>query len=93
MKFKVEITDSYIKMAGTKDELLAGLALYIKSLEKNGISDSLIKIVIDMALEKNSGIDETLKNAMFKNIEVDKSKTNNEELKKMLDKEFKNLFD
>lgn len=92
MKFKVEITDSYLKMAGTNDEMLAGLVMYIKALKTNNIPIDLIKEVIALALtEKN--LNNYYDNSFFKNIEIDLSKANSEELKKMLDKEFKNLFD
>lgn len=92
MKFKVEITDSYLKMAGTNYEMLAGLVMYIKALKTNNIPIDMIKEVIALALtEKN--LNNYYDNSFFKNIEIDLSKTNSEELKKMLDKEFKNLFD
>lgn len=92
MKFKVEITDSYLKMAGTNYEMLAGLVMYIKALKTNNIPIDFIKEVIALALtEKN--LNNYYDNSFFKNIEIDLSKTNSEELKKMLDKEFKNLFD
>lgn len=92
MKFKVEITDSYLKMAGTNYEMLAGLVMYIKALKTNNIPIDMIKEVIALALtEKN--LNNYYDNSFFKNIEIDLSKTNSEELNKMLDKEFKNLFD
>lgn len=92
MKFKVEITDSYLKMAGTNYEMLAGLVMYIKALKTNNIPIDMIKEVIALALtEKN--LNNYYDNSFFKNIEIDLSKANSEELKKMLDKEFKNLFD
>ena len=59
MSFKVIITKDYIKMNGTKSEMLAGLGCYIATLKSQGIP----RFMIDEAIRYGAMSDEELDKA------------------------------
>lgn len=49
--FKIEITKNHIKINGTTEEILAGLAFLVYALKENGIPKILIRKAVDVGLE------------------------------------------
>lgn len=96
--FKVVITEKYTEMEGCTDELLAGLAIYIKALKENGVSEFFIKSAVEIGLNEaernrrvNTIVDEDKKIEMQK---IDLNGMSKEEAKSFLEKEiFNKLFD
>ena len=96
MSIKAEITENYTKIEGRTDEILTGLAMYVRALRKNDIPEKLIKGTIDIALKdfKNENKIETIvDNDNVKIQKFDLNGLSKEEAKELIDREvFNKLF-
>lgn len=97
MSFKAEITEHYAKIEGKTDEILTGLAMYVRALRKNNISERLIKGTIDIALKdfknENKKVETIVDNDTIKIQKFDLNGLSKEEAKEIIDKEiFNKLF-
>lgn len=97
MSFKAEITEHYTKIEGKTDEILTGLAMYVRALGKNNISERLIKGTIDIALKdfknENKKVETIVDNDTIKIQKFDLNGLSKEEAKEIIDKEiFNKLF-
>lgn len=97
MSFKAEITEHYTKIEGKTDEILTGLAMYVRALRKNNISERLIKGTIDIALKdfknENKKVETIVDNDTIKIQKFDLNGLSKEEAKEIIDKEiFNKLF-
>lgn len=72
MSFKAEITEDYTRLQGSGDEVLTGLAMYVKALLKANFDEETIKEVVEMVIDdykdtnKNQKLDEELKSILKK---------------------------
>lgn len=80
MSFKAEITEDCIKIKGSTTEVLAGLAVYIRTLLDINIKETAIKEIVDLAL----------KNDKIKVQKIDLNGLSKEEARDLLDKEIFN---
>lgn len=96
MSFKAEITENYTKIEGKTDEVLAGLAMYVRALRKNNIPETLIKGTMDIALEdfrKENKVETIIDNENIKIQKLDLNGLSKEEAKELIDKEiFNKIF-
>ena len=97
MSFKAEITENYTKIEGKTDEILTGLAMYVRALRKSNIPEKLIKGTIDIALEdfknENKKVETIVDNDNVKIQKFDLNGFSKEEAKELIDKEiFNKLF-
>lgn len=96
MSFKAEITENYTKIEGKTDEVLAGLAMYVRALRKNNISEALIKGTMDIALEdfrKENKVETIIDNENIKIQKLDLNGLSKEEARELIDKEiFNKIF-
>lgn len=93
MSFKVEITEDYTKIKGSTTEVLAGLAVYIRTLLDMNIKETVIKEIVDLAL-KDEKAEKVIDNDKIKVQKIDLNGLSKEEARDLLDKEiFNKLFD
>ena len=97
MSFKAEIPENYTKIEGKTDEILTGLAMYVRALRKSNIPEKLIKGTIDIALEdfknENKKVETIVDNDNVKIQKFDLNGLSKEEAKELIDKEiFNKLF-
>lgn len=96
MSFKAEITENHTKIEGKINEVLAGLAMYVRALRKNNISETLIKGTMDIALEdfrKENKVETIIDNENIKIQKFDLNGLSKEEARELIDKEiFNKIF-
>lgn len=93
MSFKVKITEDYTKIKGITTEVLAGLAVYIRTLLDMNIKETVIKEIVDLAL-KDEKAEKVIDNDKIKVQKIDLNGLSKEEARDLLDKEiFNKLFD
>ena len=96
MSFKAEITENHTKIERKINEVLAGLAMYVRALRKNNISETLIKGTMDIALEdfrKENKVETIIDNENIKIQKFDLNGLSKEEARELIDKEiFNKIF-
>lgn len=93
--FKAVITEKCTKIEGKIDEILAGLAMYIRALKENDISEKIIREVVNIALKdsKKNKVETILDNDKMKVQKFDLNGLSKEEAEEILKKElFNKLF-
>lgn len=89
-------TLNYTKIEGKTDEVLAGLAMYVRALRKNNIPETLIKGTMDIALEdyrKENKVETIIDNENIKIQKLDLNGLSKEEARELIDKEiFNKIF-
>ena len=99
MSFKVVITQEDTEIQRTKGDLLIGLLFYIDALKDIGISNEIIKKVIDMHFKENQeekkenkGIETIVDNDKIKIQKLDLEKMTEEKAKEEIDKILMKIF-
>ena len=95
MKYKAVITEDSISIEGRPDEILAGLAMYVRALRENDISEKIIRQVLELGLEKKEEkrVETVLNNEKVKVQKFDLNNMSKEEAKDLIEKEIFKMFD
>lgn len=95
-KFKAILTEETTEIKGSTTEILTGLVMYIETLLNADIKKTIIRKVVDLALEgdsENKKVETVIDNDKIKVQKIDLNGLSKEEARDLLDKEiFNKLF-